>query len=241
MMRITDERPIRVLEAGSGPYSLVAMLVAPFFKEGDVEFTPLDVYRVSIDCAEKVARVLGQINKFGGFVRDNATTYRIVGKKPHIVISETMQTRLKVEPQVAITANLGDQLAENGIFLPEAARIYAELTDEHLAHTQSLGDIFVLTSRVAGDVEKASGIICPESWRRLCHVRKTLNAGRPIKHGEKVSVKTEVRVFGDEILKPGQSSITESHHDHVFGSPSGALTFEFLMGAKEEQSDVRIS
>lgn len=236
MMKMTDERPIRVLDAGCGPYGLLSMLVAPFFKEGEVEFSLLDIYKVNVECSMRVAEVIGQIAKCREFIKADAVQHRIEGRKPHVIISETMQTRLSVEPQVAITANLGDQLADGGIFLPQSIRIYAEMND------QELGELFILTSAISAEVKDSCGRIVPNLMSRISSVKKKINAGRPVEKGEKVVVKTEVRVFEDHVLKSGESeAVTGSFNTRTLKSESGDITFEFEMGTGKKVSEVFVS
>ncbi len=121
------ERPIRVLEAGSGPYSLLSMLVAPFFKPGEVEFIPMDIYEESTSHVKEFASNLGQSGKFGTPILGDATTIKLGNPKPHIIIAETMNQLLEEEPQVQVTANLGDQTVEGGFFLPEKIELYAHV------------------------------------------------------------------------------------------------------------------
>jgi len=126
-MKKFPERPIRVLEAGSGPYSLLSMLVAPFFKPGEVEFIPMDIYEESTSHIREFAYNLGQQGKFGDPILGDATTIKLRDPKPHIIIAETMNQLLEEEPQIQVTANLGDQTVEGGFFLPEKIELYAHV------------------------------------------------------------------------------------------------------------------
>jgi len=228
-----SERPIRVLYAGCGPFALFATLVAPFFKDGEVEFVAMDVYQVSINCVRKVADCLGQAGKFGRFLCEDATRYRHEGPKFHIIITEAMRSLLQSEPQVAITANLGDQVVDGGFFLPEEVKIFAEIESQN-GKLEALGDIFTLTKDISVRVKRDGAIDRGELWRVL-DVRRQLQAGRPLDRGmDQILIHTRVKVFEDAVLLPGSSDgLTKTYKypvDSYGDEKSVYVSFTITMG-----------
>lgn len=233
---VFTERPIRILYAGCGPFALLANLAAPFFEDGEVEFTAMDIYQVSVDCARKVSDCLGQTKKFGQFLCADATTYQHTGLKPHIIITETMKTMLQEEPQVAITANLGDQLEPGGFFLPEEVRISAYI-ESKFGRLEALGEIFTLTREISRAV-KQNGVVNPEMLSRVLRVRKRLKAPRQLNTEiDRILIQTSIKVFGDVVLRPSDDfQLTEIRRYAIDGYGSTDHVYiDFDMGNKWQQ------
>jgi hypothetical protein len=109
---------IEVVYAGTGPF---APLVRPFLSMRGVRFTLLEVDGRSL-------AILRALRHRARIVHADATRY--VHDAPlHVVVSETMQRSLAVEPFVAILGNLRAQLAPGGIFVPERVTVDAVLID----------------------------------------------------------------------------------------------------------------
>lgn len=198
-----------------------------------IEFTAMDIYEVSVDCARKVSTCLGQTNKFGQFLCEDATQYQHRGPKPHIIITETMKTMLQEEPQVAITANLGNQLVPGGLFLPEEVKIYADI-ESKFGKLEPLGDIFTLTREISALV-KQNGVIDPDKLAKVLRVEKMFKTNRPLDRDvDKILIQTVVRVFGDAVLKPDEScALTEIRRysvDTYYASNNVYINFD--MGDK---------
>jgi hypothetical protein len=109
---------IEVLYAGTGPF---APLVWPVLHLRDVRFTFIEIDRCSLV-------ILRALHPSARIVHADATRY--VHDVPlHVVVSETMQRSLAVEPFVEILHNLRAQLAPGGIFVPERVTVDAVLID----------------------------------------------------------------------------------------------------------------
>ena len=121
--RFPGER-LRFLEAGRGPFALLALPLATRFGPEEVGFTLLDIHAHSLDAARKIIEALGLEAYVDEYIEADAATWRCLeDRRPHVVVSETMQNGLKNEPQVAITRNLAPQRLPGGFFLPEAVSL----------------------------------------------------------------------------------------------------------------------
>lgn len=121
---------VEVLYAGCGP--LAPLFIFPMMRlAGErIRFTLLDLHRRSLDAARQVCRTLGLDRHVREYVVGDAVEYRHpVGRQLHVVVTETMQRALTKEPQVAITGNLGPQLCDGAILIPEKISIEAALVD----------------------------------------------------------------------------------------------------------------
>jgi len=204
------ERPIRVLESGSGPYATLSMTLASLFEQGEVEFMALDIFEESIKCVYQISKVLGQSEKFPDLLVGDATTLSLekLGKKaPHVVLCETMSPGLQVEPQVAITANFGDQMVEGGFFVPEKIDLSVAVAKLFPTRIKELGVIYSLTKEVSQRV-KIAGRIDP----KLLEMEQNLDVRMPLPEGlprvDRLVLQTRLRLFGDRYLEPGESLIT---------------------------------
>lgn len=125
MRRFPGER-IQILYAGCGPYATLLLPLTTRFAPEQVQFTLIDIHKISIEAVCRIVETLGLQNYIHACVQTDAITYRHPSHIPlHLVISETMQAGLRREPQVAIMRNLLPQLAANGIFIPESIRVEA--------------------------------------------------------------------------------------------------------------------
>lgn len=190
---------LRLLEAGCGPFALLALPLATRFGPDEVGFTLLDIHAESLAAARSIVATLGLEAHVDAYVQADAATWRCPeSSRPHVVVSETMQNGLKKEPQVAITRNLAPQRLAGGYFLPEVVEL----------------DLALLVSRRGDD-----GIAMPEAHRVARLMRLTpdsvadefsgtvaLPAQLP-ERGDPV-VTTRIGVFGDILLDDNECSLT---------------------------------
>lgn len=154
---------IEVLYAGTGPF---APLVRPVLHLQDVRFTLVDV-------DERSLAILRALQLPARIVHADATQY--VHDAPlHVVVSETMQRSLAVEPFVAILRNLRAQLAPGGIFVPERVTVDAVLIDPEREQArwrgEEVGSSYVPLARVIDttrDLEPVQVTIAGEGWLAL--------------------------------------------------------------------------
>jgi hypothetical protein len=119
---VLDEKRTAAFQRGAAlAIEEARALVRPLLGMPGVRFTLIDV-------DERSLAVLRALDLPARIVRADATRY--VHDAPlHVVVSETMQRSLAVEPFVAILHNLRAQLAPGGLFVPERVTVDAVLID----------------------------------------------------------------------------------------------------------------
>ncbi|MEM7309839.1 MAG: hypothetical protein AAF682_24395 [Planctomycetota bacterium] len=206
---------VRVLYAGCGPFAPLALLLAPGFEPHELEFELLDLHERSLAAAAELTESLGLSAYVGGRVRADATSYRCAeGRRPHVVVTETMQRALEKEPQVSVVANLAPQLVPGGRLVPQEIALHAALLDLGAERTDGggtrLGRVFRLDAATR--------------LERLAPVRVTLP--KPLPAGHTLAIETTLRIFGDVRLRENESGLTlpAPLHDLVL---RGGETVEF--------------
>ncbi|WP_215408750.1 hypothetical protein [Janthinobacterium sp. JC611] len=120
-------RPVRVLYAGCGPFALLALPVMAVLSATQVQFAILDVHAETLAYARELIAILGLDGHVAEFICADAAAYRIpAAAMPDVIVSETMNTALGKEPQVAILRNLYAQ-APAAALLPAAVSVHLGL------------------------------------------------------------------------------------------------------------------
>jgi hypothetical protein len=157
---------IEVVYAGSGPFATLVLPVMAVSSPEDVRFTLIDIHAESIGCVGTILSHFG----FTSFVRrtvvGDATEYEHPRELPlHIVLSETLQQALAVEPQVAVTRQLAPQLTAGGFLIPQEVTVDLVLEDPEVligAERQSprvpVGRVLTL-DKSAGELSESGGLI----------------------------------------------------------------------------------
>jgi len=198
---------IEVVYAGTGPFATLALPVMALSAPERLRFTFIDIHDTSIRCLQAVLSYFG----LDGFVRQlvsgDATGYVHPPDLPlHVIISETLQQALSVEPQVSITRQLAPQLSRGGLLVPEKITVdfvlddpvifrTTEIDPEHKTRT-SVGRVFTLDAG-AGDLVVRDGVI------PLCELE--IPAALP---DSVPALLTEIHVFGDLVLRERDSGLT---------------------------------
>lgn len=116
-------KPVHVLYAGTGPFAALALPVMMMLKPEDVQFTFLEINAESIEILNEVLDLFD----LRAYVKDihecDASLWEISASEIDIVISETMNTALFAEPQLAIMLNLASQLPKEVVFLPQEIKV----------------------------------------------------------------------------------------------------------------------
>lgn len=157
---------IEVVYAGSGPFATLVLPLMAVSSPDEVQFTLIDVHAESIRCVSTILSHFG----FTPFVRrtvvGDATEYEHPPELPlHIVLSETLQQALAVEPQVAVTRQLAPQLTAGGFLIPQEVTVDLVLEDpealigaERQSPRVSVGRVLTL-DKSAGEMYESGGLI----------------------------------------------------------------------------------
>ncbi|MEO9570635.1 MAG: class I SAM-dependent methyltransferase [Polaribacter sp.] len=121
--RFVDKK-ISILYAGCGPLGTLIIPLLHLFSWDEIEVILLDIHETSIDAVKKNIKKLEYEAYIKEYLVADATKYKHQKEGSlQMIITETMDKALTNEPQVEITRNLGNQLAANGIFIPEKIEI----------------------------------------------------------------------------------------------------------------------
>ena len=113
------ERPVRILYAGCGPWSTLAVPLMSLFTAEEARFTLIDIHAESIRSAERVVRLLELTDRVQAFVIGDAVTFKMdAAAKPDVIVIEMLRAALDAEPQVAVAMNLTGQ-ASRAVLIPE--------------------------------------------------------------------------------------------------------------------------
>ena len=188
--RLHEDRPVRVLYAGCGPYALLALPLMALFSPHQLHFSIIEVHQDALAAARALIDKLGFTGHVSDFICTDAATYRIpAGATPDVIVSETMNTALGKEPQVAIMRQLAAQ-APGAALVPAAVTVHLGLARRSPAERCiDLGVVFTLdaASMLAWQREKGSHL--PGASIRLPEVLD-----------QPPRLLTRIRVHGDIVL-----------------------------------------
>lgn len=179
---------LEVVYAGTGPF---APLVLPLLASGalaNAHVTFIDISDVSLDAVRGLVERIGSSGHT--FVAADAATYQH-DRPIHLVISETMQRALTVEPQFAVTANLVPQLHPLGRIVPACVCVDLCVETRERPQGHSVGAVFELSAAAIRrrSVDSAHTLVMPRV------------AGN-------VFYETSIQTYGEHHIRPGESGIT---------------------------------
>jgi predicted RNA methylase len=215
-LQSTGKKPLNVLYAGSGPYALLAVLMTPYFKPGEVQFSIIDIHSRSVD---SVTEIIGQFNLaayFKEITLGDATKYEAAeDNKPDVLLIETMLNALRKEPQVAVAANLAPQLSAAGIMIPEEITVTPVFTEMYIRNATMLGeDVSNFTQAAFHSLEvvvklnKASAIAATKNINKP-FAPVVLKLEEDFLHPNyELELQTLIKVWGDETLQLSDCSLT---------------------------------
>lgn len=121
---------IEVVYAGTGPLAPLVIPILPRYADAPVRFTLIDVHADSVAATRILTDHFALTHLIRAFVAGDATRYEHPrGVRLHGLISETMQSALRREPQVAIARQILPQLVPGGFMVPESVRVDLLLGD----------------------------------------------------------------------------------------------------------------
>jgi len=170
--KLSNRDTVNVLYAGTGPYGALITPLINRYPAERVRLWLLDIQPQSIQALNKVVQVL-ELQPYIEFLGvADATTWQ--PESPvnfDIILSETMNTLLRREPQVTIFSHLQQFLEDDGELIPQQVTLGSRLVprDVHGLVVEQpenieLGDFFILnkaTSKLLaeGDMRVLSGTI----------------------------------------------------------------------------------
>lgn len=195
-----------LLYAGCGPFAPLALPLAAKFDAEQVQITLLDIHERSLQSAAELFRVFNLQDRVRAAVQADASTYTH-DCPPHMIIVETMQRALTVEPQVANTLNLFPQLAEGGVFLPERVRVDAFLFDPAREFSFVEPDT-AGAQQTRLRIHLGSVFELPSSFHDQSGPAKTVRIPHSVPEGAALLLATTIKVFESLTLDEYESGIT---------------------------------
>lgn len=234
-----DGSAVDILYAGTGPYGLLLLPYLAAFPAAPVRVTLLDIHADNIVAIQQLVDLLQLHGKVVAIEQADATRWMASeGQLFDLIISETMNTLLRREPQVWIFSHLQQFLKTDGHLIPEKIHLQAWLAVEQKRGIADfrLGDLFTLNRDMArslhrGDHSLLSGVIplpdtCPEH--------------------DCLKLTTDIQVYGDYRLGENQSSLNMPvYQRNIQLLPGGRIQFcyrqspfpEFVLELPEAPSD----
>lgn len=122
-LHLKGKEMVHVLYAGTGPFAALALPVMLTFSPAQVQFTLLEINEQSLARLQRLLEELGLMAYVRRIELADAADYVLKDNDIDVLISETMNLALYREPQVSIMLNLGRQLKEDAIFIPQEIKV----------------------------------------------------------------------------------------------------------------------
>lgn len=117
------KKTVHILYAGTGPFAALALPIMLHYKPSQVKFTLIEINENSYQKLLALLKDLDLMTYVSRLELADATKYQIKDTEIDIVLSETMNLALCKEPQVKIMLNLGSQVNEETVFIPQDIKI----------------------------------------------------------------------------------------------------------------------
>ncbi|MEJ2628522.1 MAG: class I SAM-dependent methyltransferase [bacterium] len=208
-----------IVYAGCGPFAPLLLPLLKIIDTTRLKFTLIDINQSSLDQVQKILNAFKLNRENIRLICADAAKYQFESNEPvHLVFLEAMTAALYKEGHVAISYNLGSQLEEGGVLIPEEINIKAVLVNPQIEfnsnridlirrgqvqasnHRIELGEVFKLNlNKIKFESQKNS---------------KNYHPGLKIKIPERVDKKyqmmlaTEINVFGDIVINEYESGLT---------------------------------
>lgn len=196
-----DEHPgetIRVFYAGCGPFALFMTMVAPLFNPTEIQFTLLEVNTKSMAIARQVIANLELEDSLDECHTADAITFQVPNAQSyHILFSETLDSLLNREGYVPILWNLLPQLRTDITVIPNNVQVKVNYKNDK-------GE---LPFAIAFDTrEKLKNT--PKTNKLPEQLAPSSFSLADAKEYDSLLIDTEVQVYGDIVLRRGESSIS---------------------------------
>lgn len=222
--RLTAQRPVFVLYAGTGPLGWLILPLLSVFSARQLQVTALDIHQFSLDSFRHLCKTLKLEDRIVDWVCADATVWQPPsGVSYDLILSETMNQFLEQEPQVQIFVNLQRCLKAGGSLIPQQVLLSAELEwqDKGGRQQHKLGPVFCL------DLD--SSVALAEGKTELLQSQMVLPEFEP----GPVDIKlcTEIQVYQQFRLVEKQSQLTlAKYRKQLLLKPGSALEFSYQSG-----------
>lgn len=124
------ERPVQLLYAGCGPLAPLVVPLLPRYHADELQVSLLEIHEGSLNSAFRLCGSLSLSDRIAGAIHGDALDFEAPeGIRWDVCVVEMLQMALEKEPQLAVTARLAPQIAEDGILVPERISLLAALSD----------------------------------------------------------------------------------------------------------------
>lgn len=126
--KLAQHNVVNILYAGTGPYGLLLLPLLAILKDKRISATLIDIHPENISALKTVITAL-EIDEYITQIEvADATTWQAENNETYdLIISETMNTLLKCEPQITIFSHLQQFLKPDGQLIPQRIKIGAQL------------------------------------------------------------------------------------------------------------------
>ncbi len=202
------KKKVHVLYAGTGPFGILLLPLAALLSDKTLCVTLIDIHQENIDAIHKMIDALNIRDSIQGVHCADACTW---DNPDHIefdlIVSETMNTLLRREPQIAIFCHLQQFLASSGSLIPEQIKLDAwglnrdtsEATDKGKKH--HLTTFFRLNRATSNTLAKNK---YPDNTPKIAGTFQIPTSSTPF---DTLMLSTDIQVYADHWLKENQSSL----------------------------------
>ena len=129
-IQLNTKNKIKIMYVGPGPLAPLLLPLLPFYNENQLEISVIEYHKESTDTLVLLISHFGYNNYFKKIITDDAMNFKNEEEiNFDLIIIETMQKALSVEPQVAITNHFSQFLSEDGFQIPKEIKISAVLAN----------------------------------------------------------------------------------------------------------------
>ncbi len=194
---------VDVLYAGCGP--LAPLAVALCHRLPQARFWPVDIHGSSVDSVRRVVERAGYGEHFGDIACADAIRHQwpVVGD---VAVVEVMQSTLEKEPQIAITANLANQLRSGGVLVPECVALDLQLHNVATEFGLNPGADMVPHGRVRVPLAPLLRLRADSAAELMDGCEVSFDFSDP--HGLNAMISTRIDVYGDICLGDYDSGLT---------------------------------
>lgn len=222
--RLTPERPVLVLYAGTGPLGWLILPLLSLFSAQQVQVTALDIHQFSLDSFRGLCKTLKLEDRISDWVCADATVWQPQsGATYDLILSETMNQFLEQEPQIQIFVNLQRCLKEGGSLIPQQVLLSAELElqESQVWQQRDLGPVFCL------DLNSAKALAQGQSEVLQAQILLPEFEPGPVD----LKLNTAIQVYKQFWLVDKQSQLTlAKYRKDLLLKPGSVLEFHYQSG-----------